>query len=59
PQAQPVAPQAQPVAPQAEPPDQNLATESEVFGTTPPNDAGDSGTDSPAERPAGTEPPRP
>ncbi|HEY6623702.1 MAG TPA: hypothetical protein VIX85_07715 [Acidimicrobiales bacterium] len=59
PQAQPVAPQAEPVAPQAEPPEQNLATESEVFGTTPPNDAGDSGTDSPPERPSGTEPPRP
>ena len=59
PQAQPVAPQVQPEAPQAQPEaqEQNLATESEVFGTTPPNDAGDSGTDSPPERPAGTEPP--
>ena len=68
PQAQPVAPLTQPVAPQAEgiaprpsveagSPAQNLATESEVFGTATPGTAGGTTMDSPAESPAATDPP--
>ena len=67
-EAQPIASDAQRVAPQVEgtaprpsvvagSPAQNLATESEVFGTATPGTAGGTTADSPAESAASTDPP--